>query len=279
MKKTILGDTGTTVSFVGLGGEGVLRTQNRKEEAHAVIREAIESGITYFDSARAYSDSEVYYGSIWEKEPSLRKRIFQTSKSASRHKNAALADLRNSLHRLQTDYLDLWQIHDVRTEKDLHDIAGSGGALEAFVEARERGVVRYIGVTGHHDPAVLTRAVEEWPVDTVLLPVNPAEGILGGFLTSTFTAARKKGVAVIGMKVMGGGHYILPEVDILAEDLIRYVLSFDISLPIVGCTSPAEVRALTTAADIGPLGGAEKIALEEKFRPYAAKMAFYRGVK
>jgi len=279
MKTADLGDTGTTVSYVGLGGEGVLRTQNREEEARAVIREAIELGMSYFDSARAYSDSEVYYGSIWEKEPSLRKRIFQTSKSASRHKKSALADLQASLQRLKTDYLDLWQIHDVRTEKDLYDIAGPGGALEAFVEAKEKGMVRYIGVTGHHDPAVLTRAVEEWPVDTVLLPVNPVEVILGGFLTATLAAARKKGLAVIGMKVMGGGHYILPEVDIFAEDLVRYVLSFDISLPIVGCASPAEVRALTTAADIGPLGGAEKTAMEDKFRPYAAKMAFYRGVK
>jgi aryl-alcohol dehydrogenase-like predicted oxidoreductase len=279
MKTTVLGETGIEVSAIGLGGEGVLRTFNRMEEAGAVIREAVNQGITYFDSARAYSDSEIYYGSIWGKEHSLRQKIFQTSKSASRQKDAALADLQNSLKRLQTDYLDLWQIHDVRTGEDLHEIAGSGGALEAFVEARQKGTVRYIGVTGHHDPAVLTRAVVEWPVDTVLLPVNPVEAVLSGFLTNTLSAAREKGVAIIGMKVMGGGHYILPEADISAAELARYALSCGISLPIIGCASPAEVRTLISAVHTGQLGAAEKIALEDKFRPYAAGMAFYRGVK
>jgi aryl-alcohol dehydrogenase-like predicted oxidoreductase len=278
MKSVIFGKTGRTVSMVGLGGEGVLRTFDRTKEAQAVIRAAIEQGITYFDSARAYSDSEVYYGSIWKQEPSLRKSIFQTSKSASRNKEGALADLRISLTRLQTDYLDLWQIHDVRTAEDLQVISEPGGALEAFVEAKDKGLVRFIGVTGHHDPYILTRAVEEFPVDSVLLPVNPIEEILSGFLTHTLPAAKKKGIAVIGMKVLGGSHYVMPKLDITPEALIGYALAHDITLPIIGCSSPEEVRTLcTTATARGPLSERERKVLVDKFRPYAFKMAFYRG--
>ncbi|MCB2184646.1 MAG: aldo/keto reductase [Desulfobulbaceae bacterium] len=280
MKSVNFGATGKTVSLVGLGGEGVLRTFNREKEAQAVIRAAIEQGITYFDSARVYSDSEVYYGSIWKKESSLRKSIFQTSKSASRNKDGALADLKGSLKRLQTDYLDLWQIHDVRTEEDLQAISRPGGALEAFVEARDKGIVRFIGVTGHHDPYILTRAVEELPVDSVLLPVNPVEEILSGFLTHTLPAAKKKGIAVIGMKVLGGSHYVLPKLNITPEALIRYALSLGITLPIVGCSSPEEVQTLSSAAtDEGPFSERDRKILVEKFRPYASKMAFYRGVR
>jgi aryl-alcohol dehydrogenase-like predicted oxidoreductase len=280
MKSVKFGSTGKAVSIIGLGGEGVLRTFNRGKEAQAVIEEAIEQGITYFDSARAYSDSELYYGSIWKRDPSLRKSIFQTSKSASRSKDGALADLKDSLERLQTDYLDLWQIHDVRTDEDLQAISRPGGAIEAFVEAKKKGIVRFIGVTGHHDPYILTRAVEEFPVDSVLLPVNPVEEILSGFLTHTLPIAKKKGIAIIGMKVLGGSHYILPKLNITPEALIRYALSHDITLPIVGCSSAEEVQALSAAATgFGPLSGSDRKNLVETFRPYASELAFYRGVR
>jgi aryl-alcohol dehydrogenase-like predicted oxidoreductase len=280
MQSVNFGATARTVSLVGLGGEGVLRTFAREKEAQAVIREAIAQGITYFDSARVYADSELYYGSIWKREPSLRKSIFQTSKSASRNKEGALADLHGSLKRLETDYLDLWQIHDLRSEEDLQAISGPGGALEAFVEAKSKGMVRYIGVTGHHDPYILTRAVQELPVDSVLMPVNPVEEILGGFLTHTLPAAQKKGIAVIAMKVLGASHYVLPKLEITPETLVRFALGAGVTLPIVGCSSPEEVRTLAaTATGMGPLHELDRKVLVEKFRPYATKLAFYRGIR
>ncbi len=278
MKKVAFGKNGQDVSVVGLGGEGILRTYGRTREAEAVIRAAVDRGITYFDSARVYSDSEVYYGSVWGKDPALRNSIFQTSKSASRDRDGAISDLHNSLKRLRTDYLDLWQIHDVRTEDDLLAISRPGGALEAFVDAKKQGKVRNIGVTGHHDPYILTRAVEEWPVDSVLLPVNPVEKLLGGFLTHTLPAATNKGVSVIGMKVLGASHYILPKLEITPELLMRYAMSFDITLPIIGCTTVDEVRILAGIADAEKLTGKVKKDLVEQFRPYASKMAFYRGI-
>lgn len=279
MKTTQLGRAGSEVSVVGLGGEGVLRTYNRDREAQSVIREALRQGITYCDCARVYSDSERYYGAVWKSNPELRGAIFQTSKSASRDRDGALKDLSDSLQRLETDHLDLWQIHDVRTDEDFARISGPGGALEAFLAAKESGIVKNIGVTGHHDPHILSKAVEQWPVDTVLMPVNPVEGVLGGFLTDTLPKAKEKGVAVIGMKVLGAGHYIVPGLGITAQLLIRYALSCGINLAIVGCSSPQEVRELSTAANLPQLSDSEREKITELFAPHARELAFYRGVR
>lgn len=174
------GRSNRQVTVIGLGGEGVLRTYGRAGEARSVIQTAITEGICYFDSARVYSDSEVYYGSVWQEQPADRNRMFQASKSASRRREDAEKDLDATLDRIQTGFLDLWQIHDLRTEQDFATVGGPGGALETFSEAKAAGRIGAIGVTGHHDPNILTRAVQEWPVDAVMMPVNPAEAVLGG---------------------------------------------------------------------------------------------------
>ncbi|NVM56858.1 MAG: aldo/keto reductase, partial [Desulfobacterales bacterium] len=249
----------------------------RTAQAREVIQEAITRGITYFDSARVYADSEAYYGSVWSEFPQIRSRIFQASKSANRDKKGALADLARTLQGIGISYLDLWQIHDVRTEEDLQAISGPGGALEAFVDAKSSGKVRFIGVTGHHDPSTLTRAVREWPVDAVMMPVNPVERILGGFLTSTLPAAKAKGIAIIGMKVLGASHYIHSKWGITPEVLIRYAFSHDITVAIVGCSTVGEVRTLADIGrDVKPLSEQERSHLMQSFEPYARRLAFYR---
>ncbi len=273
------GKKGPAVTQVGLGGEGVLRTHGRTPEALAVIEEAAAQGINYFDSARAYAGSEGYYGEFWSEHSSLRPEVFLASKSASRDKEGAKGDLVHTLTTIGLDRLDLWQIHDVRTSRDLEKIEGSGGALEAFVEAKDAGIVRFIGVTGHHDPEVLEHAVARWPVDAVLLPVNPLEAVIGGFLDRVLAAAEERGIAVIGMKVLGGSHYISQEAGITQEMLIRFALSQRITTAIVGCSNPQEVQALARVGrDFEPMPQEEQEQLMEAFRPYAGKMAFYRGV-
>lgn len=132
-------------------------------------------------------------------------------------------------------------------------------------------------MTGHHDPDVLSHAVENWPVDAVMMPVNPVEGALGGFLTSTLPAAREQGLAVIGMKVLGGSNYLVPDAGVTPEALVRYALAQDISVAIVGCSTPAEVQALAAAGRSGPMPDDEAAALVEAFRPYARELAYYRG--
>jgi len=273
------GKTGRRVTRVGLGGEGALRTFGKPEPACEVIRKALDCGIAYFDTARAYADSETYYGAVWSEKPRVRSEIFQAGKSAARDRISAHRDLDETLKRLHTEYLDLWQIHDVRTHGELDRIAGPGGALEAFVEARDAGKVRYIGVTGHHDPAVLTEAVLYWPVDAVMMPVNPVEAALGGFLTATLPAALEKGIAVIGMKVLGASHYILSQAGISAEHLIRFALSCEITLAIVGCSTASEVEVLAdTAGRFNPLSSSEMADIAALYQPYAEQLAFYRGV-
>lgn len=266
------------ITRVGLGGEGILRTTGQDRQAHAVITEAVKQGITYYDSARVYMDSEIYYGKFWQDHQKERESIFHTSKSADRTRKGALAELQQTLERLNTSYLDLWQIHDVRDEKDLDLISKKDGALEAFLKAKDLGLVRHIGVTGHHDPQILTQAVKMWPVDAVLMPVNPVEEIIGGFLTHTLEAARKKEIAVIGMKVLGGKHYIAEDAGITAELLIRFALSCGISLAVAGCSSPDEVREMALAGrHQGPLTSAEKKEIVKPFIPEAERLAFYRG--
>jgi aryl-alcohol dehydrogenase-like predicted oxidoreductase len=272
------------VTCVGLGGEGVLRTYGRTAEADKVISEAIAQKITYFDCARVYADSERYYGAIWGKNSHLRKSVFQASKSASRDRAGALKDLGETLERLQTGYLDLWQIHDVRTDEDIRNIAGPGGALEAFIEAKAAGKVRAIGVTGHHDPRILSQAVREWPVDSVMIPVNPVEGVLAktrpdAFLSSTINAAREKEIAVIAMKTLGASHYIYPDAGITADLLIRYALSHQVTVVIAGCSTPEHVCVLADAGkNTTVLSEKERQELEKAFEPHVSKLAYYRGV-
>jgi aryl-alcohol dehydrogenase-like predicted oxidoreductase len=139
----------------GIGGEGVLRTHGRTAEAQAVIFAAHKTGITYYDSGHVYADSERYLGSIYGMDQAIRRNVFQASKSASRDYRGAMADLESTLKRLKTDYLDLWQIHDVRTEEDLERISAPEGALKAFKNAKASGRVKYIGVTGDSGDTLL----------------------------------------------------------------------------------------------------------------------------
>jgi aryl-alcohol dehydrogenase-like predicted oxidoreductase len=279
------GSTGRNVTRVGLGGEGILRTTDQGDHAGRMLEAALSEGIGYFDTAPAYSGSEGYLGELWQSHPGAREKIFHTSKSAERDKAGALADLDNTLATLGTDYLDLWQIHDVRTMDDVAAIEAPNGALAAFQEAKEASRVRHIGVTGHHDPAVLTHCVQNWPVDSVLLPVNPVEAVLGGFLDTTLPAAKDKGLAVIGMKVLGGraadfgGNYLSPEGGVTAELLLQYALSKPVTTIIVGCALPEHVATLAAAGrDETALPAEEQRRVETAFEPYAKELAFYRGV-
>jgi aryl-alcohol dehydrogenase-like predicted oxidoreductase len=274
----VFGKSGRDVSMVGLGGEGVLRTHGRTQEAVAVIDAAVKQGIAYFDCAKAYAGSEGYYGRYWADHPEARARVFQTSKSADRTREGALAELDDTLKTMAIDHLDLWQIHDVRTQEDIDAIEAKGGALDAFIEAKRSGKVKHIGVTGHHDPAILTYCIEHWPVESAMMPVNPVEGALGGFLTEALPAARKKGIAVIAMKVLGHGGYVYPEADISAGTLIRYALSQDITVAIVGCMDPLQVWKLAGAGrEFLPMSKGEEEQLIDVYRPYAKQLAYYRG--
>ncbi|MGV8125183.1 MAG: aldo/keto reductase [Candidatus Xenobiia bacterium LiM19] len=234
-----LGKTGVAVTQIGLGGEGILRTWNRDREAALVIERALELGITYFDCARAYAGSEEYYGMALGKR---REKIFLTSKAFERTKKGALEQLDASLSRMNTGYLNLWQVHDLRTEEDLRQISDPGGALEAFDEARKSGKVLFIGVTAHQDAGILSKALDLFPFDTVLMPVSAAHPHFISFKKEALPKALEMGLGIIGMKVIGGTFVRHRRNARQVEALIRYALSHQISTIVTGCSSPQEVE-------------------------------------
>ena len=272
--KRKLGKTGAAVTILGLGGEGVLRTQGYEKQAYALINRAIDLGINYFESARAYADSESYYGLALKER---RKELFLNSKSHARDKKGALQHLHETLRNMKTDYLDLWQIHDVRTEEDINELFGRQGALAAFVEAREKGLVRFIGVTGHHDPEILKQCMEKFNFDTVLLPINPAEPHYQSFIDSVLPLARKKKMGIIAMKVYWRGFATkLPRVSSL-EPFLRFALSHPVSTAVIGCDTIKQLEEnVRFAASFKPMSGKEMEALVTSVTPYARRLMYYK---
>jgi predicted aldo/keto reductase-like oxidoreductase len=272
--KRKLGKTGVEVTIFGLGGEGVLRTNGYEKEAYALINKAIDLGINYFESARAYSGSESYYGLALKER---RKEIFLNSKSHARDKKGAQQHLRETLKNMKTDYLDLWQVHDVRTGDDLEQIFGRKGAIEAFVEAREKGLVRFIGVTGHHDPRVLKQCLELFSFDTVLLPINPAEHTYESFIETVLPLASEKKMGVIAMKVYFRGFAAkLPQFSSL-EPFFRFALSHKISTAVIGCDSISQLEEnVNFAAAFSPMSAKEMQGIEKTVAPYARSLMYYK---
>jgi len=271
--KRLLGNTGHEVTQLGLGGEGVLRTFGREREAAAVIDRALELGIGYFESARAYSGSEEYYGRTLGER---RQKIFLTSKSHNRTAAGAAAHLETTLRNMRTDWLDLWQVHDVRTADDLDAIFGPGGAIETFDRAKRDGKARFIGVTGHEDPAILLKAFDRYDFDTVLLPVNPAEPAFRSFTGTVLPEARKRGMGVIGMKVLCRGFALRVPGQNDPAPFIRYALTHDVSTVVIGCDHPGQVEENVAAARQAPLAESEGKALEEALAPFARDLMYYK---
>jgi aryl-alcohol dehydrogenase-like predicted oxidoreductase len=272
--KRKLGKTGVEVSCIGLGGEGILRTRRHQKEARAVIDRALDLGINYMESARTYNDSEDYYGlSLGSK----RDRVFLASKAHARTASEALEQLEESLRRLKTDWLDLWQIHDVRTPKDLDGIFRTGGVLGAFLRAKQDGKVRFIGITGHQNPDVLLQAIKLFDFDTVVLPVNPAEEAWMSFPGIVIPEARRHDMGIIGMKVFCRGFGLqLRGLEDPARWL-RYALAYDLSTAVVGCDNPDQVDKCVAAAQMPPLSAKECRVLEKDVAPWARRLMFYKS--
>lgn len=275
LPRTNFGPTGRSVTRLGLGGEGVLRTFGYETEARAVIEAALDAGVTYLESARAYQGSESYYGNVLPRQ--RREALFVASKAHDRTKRGARAMLETTLAAMRLDYLDLWQFHDVREWSEVAELEDPGGAYAAFVEAKEQGLVRFIGVTGHAAPDVLRAAFERVAFDTVLLPINPAESAFAdGFERSVVPAARARGMGVVGMKVLARGLLLDPRIAVSSAEAIGYALGADVDAIVVGCDDVAQVEANVAAARLEPLPPANRSALEARVRRWAERLSYYR---
>lgn len=269
IRRRRLGKTNVDVSILGLGGEGILRAPGHDKAAAELINTALDLGINYMETARAYGPSEAYYGSAIAHR---RKDIFLAGKAHARDKNGALESLAETLENLKTDYLDLWQVHDVRTEDDMNKIFGPAGAIEAFREAKEKGSVRFIGVTGHHSPSIIRRCLEVFDFDTVLIPVNPAETCAKSFLEEVMPIAGPKDVGIIAMKVFLRGLFNAPK-----KLLLSYALSQPVSAAVVGCDNIEQLKENAEAAEsFQSLKIKEMERLHHIISPYAGELMFYR---
>ena len=195
MRKMILGKTDLRVSIISLGGM-VLR-QGDQKQADRALAEAAAAGVNYYDSAPTYGDCQELFGNSAVAE---KKSFYVGAKSTLRDRAGCMREIEDGLRKLKVDLLDIFHLHAVLVDDDWERIKARGGALEALIKARDKGLVKYIGITGHNDMAVLARALEEFDFDVVMAPINflyryflNAEGAL-------LPVARRKGVGIIGIK-------------------------------------------------------------------------------
>jgi aryl-alcohol dehydrogenase-like predicted oxidoreductase len=268
------GRTGRTVTLFGLGGEGVLRTHGREVEAVRVIHRALDQGVNYFDTAPAYDSSRDYYGAALGER---RQGIVLASKTHDRTRDGSLRLLDDSLRRLRTDYLDLWQLHDLRSRRDLDTIFGRAGAMEGLLQARTEGRVRWLGLTGHHDPAILLEAMRRFDFDTVLVALNAADMHRLSFIATVVAEAARRGMGVIAMKVYAGGT-LVGSSGLTPEEAMGYALSLPgVSNAIIGCRTPAEVDAnAEIARRFVAAGGPTMRELEARTRSRAGAFTYYK---
>ena len=272
--KRRLGKTNVDVTILGLGGEGMLRSYDRRKDAYDLINRAIDLGINYFDSAKAYAGCESYHGQALGER---RKVIFLAGKSHARDRKGALAHLHDTLKTIKTDHLDLWQMHDMRTEEDIEEVTAPGGALEAFREAKEKGLVRFIGVTGHEDPSILRRCIQLADFDTVLMPINPAEPHYRSFITDVMPHAIEKGMGIIAMKVYFRGLVTrIPDFNSVVP-FYRFALSLPVTAAIIGCDSIAHLEEnVGYARSFAPQSETEMGRLVDLVAPHARQLMYYK---
>ncbi len=201
MPMDILGKSQLKVSKFCLGGYHM--RVGGEISGVRIVNRALELGVNFFDSAAKYhnGESDVTYGKVFGDSPSLRQRVLLMSKAENRSRDGAMLQLENTLKRMKTDYLDLWQCHEVVTMAEVDKIFGPSGSLEAFVKAKEQGKVRHIGFTGHADPNVHLRLLEGYAGwETVQCPVNLIDPHYLSFIKNVHPKVRERGLGLIGMK-------------------------------------------------------------------------------
>lgn len=274
LAKRPLGKTGVEVTILGMGGEGILRTFGQEQETVSLINRAIDLGITYFESARAYAGSESYYGMALKER---RRDIFLASKSHERTADGALKHLETTLGTMKTSYLDLWMIHDVRTPKDLDLIFGPKGAIKALEAARRNKLARFIGISGHRNPTILSRALDLFPFDTVLMPVNPAEPHYWSFLHEVLPKAQGKGMGILGMKTLSRGVCIKIFGAESVENFLRFAMTQPISTAVVGCETIEQLEMnVRIAQSFQPMPKKDQDILLSRVKSYARELMYYK---
>ncbi len=279
MPERVLGKTGVKLPIFGLGGAGQtpLSKAGKKAEAVAQIEAALKLGIRYFDTAASYGPSEEYMGAVL---PPYRSQIFLATKTARRDRDGAWQELERSLKRLNTDYLDSWQLHHVSFPETLDEIFSSNGAVKALEEAKEQGIIKYTGITGHHEPDVIAEGLRRYPFDTTLVSINAADiHHPRPFSKTVLPVAQERNVGVIAMKIPAYGRLIRSGVLDGMHQAMGYVLSLS---GVHGCIIAAEnVEQLESnfrvAQAFKPLTPEEMAAIEQRTAVAWQENTFFRA--
>ncbi|HZP33449.1 MAG TPA: aldo/keto reductase [Candidatus Acidoferrales bacterium] len=268
-----LGKTGEKVSMVGLGGAHIGH-QSEESESIRIIRAALDNGINFLDNCWDYNggQSEVRMGKALR--DGYRQKAFLMTKIDGRDRKTALAQIDESLRRLQTDHLDLLQLHEIIRLSDPDHIFSANGAIHAIIEAKKAGKARYLGFTGHKDPEVHMKmlkvaAAHNFAFDTVQMPLNVMDAHFDSFEKKVLPVLVEQKIAVLGMKPIGGRE-ILESHAVTAVECLRYAMSLPTSVVITGCDSmPILEQALNAARNFKPMDQKEVAALLAKTAPVA----------
>ena len=263
METRPFGKTGETFPILSFGGQRIVDTHGcTEEEAVEIVNTAIDRGIRYFDTAWIYSDgqAETRLGKVVKHR---RPEMWLATKTYDTTRDGARRQLETSLSRLQTDYVDEWRLHNVWDYSRLDDFTGTDGALEAAVQARDEGIVRNISISCHTDPQILIEALNRYPFDSALIAVSALDHFILSFVEEFLPVANAKGMATIGMKVLGLGS-LTHEV----ERSLRYAFSLPVSTVIVGMETMAQLEQnLSVAESFTPLTDEERLSFFKDIIP------------
>jgi aryl-alcohol dehydrogenase-like predicted oxidoreductase len=266
--KRPLGRTGLEVSVLGIGGYH-LGSANSDAEATQIVNEALDAGVNFFDNAWEYHQglSEERLGRALKGK---RDRAVVMSKVCThgRDKNVAMRQLEESLTRLQTDHLDVWQIHEVIYESDPDLIFAPNGAAEALLDAKRQGKVRFLGFTGHKDPSIhLKMLSHNFPFDTVQMPLNCLDATFRSFESNVLPEVNRRGMAALGMKSLGGSGELVREGAVIVTIGLRYAMSLPVAVTISGIESLSVLHQnIEVARGFRPFSAAEMETIRDACR-------------
>ncbi len=259
-----LGKTGEMVTMIALGGYHST-TAAKEEESIALIQRAVDEGITFLDNAWDYHDggAEERMGKALA-QGGRREKVFLMTKCCGRTAKDAQSNLEDSLKRLRTDHIDLWQFHEICYDNDPDWIFDRGGAFETAMKAREQGKVRFIGFTGHKDPLIHLKMLGK-PYDwaTVQMPLNVMDSQYRSFQHQVLPVLLQRGIGAIGMKSLGGAGKIVSEAKVPIESALRYVFSLPISSLVSGIDSMKVLEQnLKIVREFQPITAEERTRIE-----------------
>ncbi len=271
-----LGKVDEEIGLVSLGGEATVQIRDRSDEAVAIINRALDLGVNYIDTAPSYGNggSEENIGKVMAER---RQEVFLATKTHERSYDGTMYLLEESLKRLQTDYLDLYQLHNLRVDSDLNQALASDGALRALEDLKRQGVIGNIGLTGHKDPELLLRGIREYNFDSLLISLNAADIHYRPFQESLLQEAVDQELGIIAMKTLAVGRLLNGGGLKSVAQALNYVWSFPVTTTIIGTGSLEELEEnIGLAEEFKPLSPEELMEIEAMTREYEEEGNFFK---